>query len=78
MFSLISFRAIQTGAVDVSINHAPRFDNARAAGSKENIPDIIQFQTLHDFNYYMDRGLLDAYKTALFVNSFTAKRKILI
>ncbi|MBO9427021.1 extracellular solute-binding protein [Labrenzia sp. R4_1] len=53
-----------THSVDVSINHAPRFDNARAAGGEENIPDVIQFQTLHDFNYYMERGLLDAYKPA--------------
>ncbi|MEM6589731.1 MAG: ABC transporter substrate-binding protein [Pseudomonadota bacterium] len=51
-----------THSVDVSINHAPRFDNARAAGGEENIPDVIQFQTLHDFNYYMELGLLDAYK----------------
>ncbi|MEM9224616.1 MAG: ABC transporter substrate-binding protein, partial [Pseudomonadota bacterium] len=53
-----------THSVDVSINHAPRFDNARAAGAEENIPDVIQFQTLHDFNYYPERGLLDAYKPA--------------
>jgi ABC-type Fe3+ transport system substrate-binding protein len=53
-----------THSVDVSINHAPRFDNALAAGGEENIPDVIQFQTLHDFNHYMERGLLDAYKPA--------------
>lgn len=53
-----------THSVDVSINHAPRFDNARAAGGTENVPDIIQFQTLHDFNYYMEQGLLVPYKPA--------------
>ncbi|MEM8646925.1 MAG: ABC transporter substrate-binding protein, partial [Pseudomonadota bacterium] len=51
-----------THSVDVSLNHAPRYDNARAAGGETNIPDVIQFQTLHDFNYYAERGLLDAYK----------------
>ena len=51
-----------THSVDVSINHAPRFDNARASGDEANIPDVIQFQTLHDFHHYMDRGLLHAYK----------------
>ncbi|MEM6987730.1 MAG: ABC transporter substrate-binding protein, partial [Pseudomonadota bacterium] len=53
-----------THSVDVSINHAPRFDNARAAGGETNIPDIIQFQTLHDFNHYMEQGLLLPYKPA--------------
>lgn len=53
-----------THSVDVSINHAPRYDNARAAGGRENVPDVIQFQTLHDFNHYMEQGLLDAYKPA--------------
>lgn len=48
--------------VDVSINHAPRFDNARAAGGASNIPDVIQFQTLHDFNYYADNDLLEVYR----------------
>ncbi|MEM8688615.1 MAG: ABC transporter substrate-binding protein [Pseudomonadota bacterium] len=51
-----------THSVDVSLNHAPRYDNARAAGGATNIPDVIQFQTLHDFNHYAERGLLDAYK----------------
>ncbi len=51
-----------THTVDVSLNHAPRYDNARAAGGETNVPDIIQFQTLHDFDYYADRGLLVAYK----------------
>ena len=47
---------------DVSINHAPRYDNARAAGGKKNVPDVIQFQTLHDFEYYKERGLIEPYK----------------
>ncbi|MEM7101398.1 MAG: ABC transporter substrate-binding protein [Pseudomonadota bacterium] len=51
-----------THTVDVSLNHAPRYDNARAAGGQENVPDVIQFQTLHDFDYYTERGLLEAYK----------------
>ncbi len=51
-----------THTVDVSINHAPRYDNARAAGGEENVPDVIQFQTLHDFHYYVEHNLLDAYK----------------
>lgn len=49
-------------SVDVSLNHAPRYDNARAAGGETGIPDVIQFQTLHDFDYYADRGLLEPYK----------------
>ncbi|MEM9385459.1 MAG: extracellular solute-binding protein [Pseudomonadota bacterium] len=49
-------------SVDVSLNHAPRYDNARAAADIANIPDIIQFQTLHDFEYYAERGLLEPYK----------------
>ncbi|MEM7425917.1 MAG: ABC transporter substrate-binding protein, partial [Pseudomonadota bacterium] len=51
-----------THSVDVSINHAPRYDNARAAGGKTNIPDVIQFQTLHDFNHYAENDLLEVYK----------------
>ena len=51
-----------THTVDVSINHAPRYDNARAAGGQENIPDVIQFQTLHRFTYYTEQGYLDIYK----------------
>lgn len=51
-----------THSVDVSINHAPRYDNARAAGGETNIPDVIQFQTLHRFTYYTEQGYLDSYK----------------
>ncbi|MEM1362142.1 MAG: ABC transporter substrate-binding protein [Pseudomonadota bacterium] len=53
-----------THSVDVSINHAPRYDNARAAGGDANIPDVIQFQTLHDFSYYTEQGHLEPYKPA--------------
>ncbi|MET1260126.1 extracellular solute-binding protein [Flagellimonas sp. DF-77] len=49
-------------SVDVSINHAPRYDNARTIGDLENIPDVIQFQTLHRFTYYTEQGFLDTYK----------------
>ncbi|MEM9605690.1 MAG: ABC transporter substrate-binding protein, partial [Pseudomonadota bacterium] len=48
--------------VDVSLNHAPRYDNARAAGGDTGVPDVIQFQTLHDFHHYVAHGQLDAYK----------------
>ncbi|MEM7474084.1 MAG: extracellular solute-binding protein [Planctomycetota bacterium] len=51
-----------THTVDVSINHAPRYDNARDAGGKINVPDVIQFQTLHDFTHYAERDLLDVYR----------------
>ncbi|MEM9102649.1 MAG: ABC transporter substrate-binding protein [Pseudomonadota bacterium] len=51
-----------THSVDVSINHAPRYDNARSAGGKSNIPDVIQLQTLHDFHYYAENDLLVRYK----------------
>jgi len=53
-----------THSVDVSLNHAPRYDNARAAGGETNVPDVIQFQTLHDFEYYKEHGLLERYKPA--------------
>ncbi len=53
-----------THSVDVSLNHAPRYDNARAAGGETNVPDVIQFQTLHDFEYYKEHGLLEQYKPA--------------
>ncbi|MEM6601993.1 MAG: extracellular solute-binding protein [Verrucomicrobiota bacterium] len=51
-----------THSVDVSINHAPRYDNAIAAGGKAHVPDVIQFQTLHDFHHYMEHDLLYPYK----------------
>ncbi|MEL6863056.1 MAG: ABC transporter substrate-binding protein [Bacteroidota bacterium] len=49
-------------SVDLSINHAPRYDNAREAGNDSKVPDVIQFQTLHDFDYYAEQGLLESYK----------------
>ena len=49
-------------SVDVSINHAPRFDNARAAGGAANVPDVIQFQTLHNFDNCADNDLLKVYR----------------
>jgi ABC-type Fe3+ transport system substrate-binding protein len=51
-----------THSVDLSFYHASRYDNARENGGDINVPDVIQFQTLHDFDYYAERGLLDAYK----------------
>lgn len=51
-----------THTVDVSINHAPRYDNARVSQDIPNIPDVIQFQTLHRFTYYAEQGYLDIYK----------------
>ncbi|MEM8561831.1 MAG: ABC transporter substrate-binding protein, partial [Pseudomonadota bacterium] len=58
-------------SVDVSLNHAPRYDNARAAGAEENVPDVIQFQTLHDFEYYAERGFLEPYKPKHWDKVFT-------
>lgn len=49
-------------SVDLSKYHAPRYDNAMEKGGHENVPDIIQLQTLHDYDYYMERGLLMPYK----------------
>ena len=48
--------------VDVSLNHAPRYDNALALRDDSSVPDVIQFQTLHDFEYYAERGQLEPYK----------------
>ena len=53
-----------THSVDVSLNHAPRYDNAREAGGQVNVPDVIQFQSLHDFEYYKEHDLLERYKPA--------------
>jgi len=51
-----------THSVDLSFYHASRYDNALKTGDKANVPDIIQLQTLHDFDYYSERGLLERYK----------------
>ncbi|MGI9485202.1 MAG: hypothetical protein ACR2RF_04805 [Geminicoccaceae bacterium] len=51
-----------THKVDLSKFHAPRFDSALEKGGDEDVPDVIQFQTLHDYDYYAERGLLMAYK----------------
>ncbi|WP_254054639.1 hypothetical protein [Roseovarius sp. EL26] len=51
-----------THSVDLSFYHASRYDNARKDVDNENVPDIIQLQTLHDFDYYAERGLLERYK----------------
>lgn len=51
-----------THSVDLSFYHVSRYDNARKKDSKTNVPDIIQLQTLHDFDYYAERGLLEPYK----------------
>ncbi|MEM6794499.1 MAG: ABC transporter substrate-binding protein, partial [Acidobacteriota bacterium] len=51
-----------THSVELSIYHAPRYDNARAAGGEANVPDVIQLQTQHDLDYYAQEGLLEAYK----------------
>ena len=51
-----------THSVDLSFYHASRYDNARHGVGKGDIPDVIQFQTLHDYDYYTERGLLEAYK----------------
>ncbi|WP_282606295.1 ABC transporter substrate-binding protein [Pelagibius sp. Alg239-R121] len=46
--------------VDLSKYHAPRFDNALENGGE--VPDVIQLQTLYDFDYWTRRGELLAYK----------------
>ncbi|MDC1162366.1 ABC transporter substrate-binding protein [Tenacibaculum sp.] len=51
-----------THSVDLSFYHASRYDNARKNSNKVNVPDVIQLQTLHDFDYYAERGLLEPYK----------------
>lgn len=51
-----------THSVELSIYHAPRFDNAMDAGGTMNVPDVIQLQTQHDMDYYAGHGLLEAYK----------------
>ncbi len=51
-----------THKVDLSKFHAPRIDNALEKEGDEDVPDVIQFQTLHDYDYYAERGLLMAYK----------------
>ena len=51
-----------THSVDLSFYHGSRFDNALAKGGEENVPDVLQLQTLHDYDYYAERGLLEAYK----------------
>ncbi|MEM9290256.1 MAG: ABC transporter substrate-binding protein [Acidobacteriota bacterium] len=51
-----------THSVELSIYHAPRFDNARDAGGEVNIPDVLQLQTQHDMDHYTEHGLLEAYK----------------
>ncbi|WP_430966705.1 ABC transporter substrate-binding protein [Spongiimicrobium sp. 2-473A-2-J] len=49
-------------SVDLSKYHAPRFDSALEKDAEEDVPDVIQLQTLHDYDHYTERGLLMAYK----------------
>lgn len=49
-------------AVDLSLYHAPRFDNALESGDLSKVPDVIQLQTLHDYEYYAQQDMLMAYK----------------
>lgn len=51
-----------THSVDLSFYHASRYDNARQNVGESVVPDVLQLQTLHDFDYYSERGLLEAYK----------------
>lgn len=51
-----------THSVDLSFHHASRYDNARETGGEANVPDVLQCQTIHDFDYYAEHGLLEAYK----------------
>ncbi|WP_207892988.1 ABC transporter substrate-binding protein [Shewanella frigidimarina] len=49
-------------SVDLSFYHASRYDNALEKGGAADVPDILQLQTLHDYDYYGERGLLESYK----------------
>ena len=51
-----------THSVDLSFHHASRYDNARETGGKANVPDVLQCQTIHDFDYYAEHSLLEPYK----------------
>ncbi|WP_448549423.1 ABC transporter substrate-binding protein [Thalassotalea fusca] len=46
--------------VDLSKYHNAKVDYALATGGK--LPDIIQLQTLHDFDYWKEQGVLLPYK----------------
>ena len=49
--------------VDLSKYFDARFDNAlENGGERWAVPDVIQLQTLHDFDYWTERGELMAYK----------------
>ncbi|AUQ59005.1 hypothetical protein PhaeoP30_02102 [Phaeobacter inhibens] len=50
-----------THSVDLRFYHASRYDNARKDADKSDVPDVIQLQTLHDYEYYAERGLLERY-----------------
>ena len=49
-------------SVDLSLYHAPRFDNALEGGNYKNVPDVIQLQTLYDYEYYAQEDMLLPYK----------------
>lgn len=46
--------------VDLSKYHDARVDNALHNGGK--LPDIVQLQTLHDFDYWKEQDVLEPYK----------------
>ncbi len=51
-----------THSVELSLHHAPRYDNAREKGGHTHVPDVIQIQTAHDIDYYAHHGLLEPYR----------------
>ncbi len=51
-----------THRVDLSFYHASRYDNAREKVGVSKVPDVLQLQTLHDYDYYTESGLLESYK----------------
>jgi len=61
-------------SVDLSFHHSGRYDNARAANNVEVVPDVLQCQTIHDFDYYAARDLLEPYKPANWEHVFPDHR----
>ena len=52
-----------THSVDLSFYHASRYDNALENGDDANVPDVIQLQTLHDYDYYNETRFVGVLQT---------------
>lgn len=59
-----------THSVDLSFHHSGRYDNACAAQTQAAVPDVLQCQTVHDFDYYAEQDLLEPYLPANWENVF--------